>query len=70
MPIQKALKLPATNPERMFREDPPFFDASTTSFTCVDLGLVNILVNSGIRAAPSVPALMITESVIHILCGR
>ncbi len=67
MPIQNALKLPATNPERIFREAPPSFEASTISLTWVDFGLVKIFVNSGINAAPNVPALMITERVIQRL---
>ena len=33
MPIQKALKLPATNPERMFSEAPPSREAVTISCT-------------------------------------
>jgi len=54
----------------MFRDAPPFLEASTTSSTCIDLGLVNNLVNSGIRAAPNVPALIITERLIHRLFGK
>ena len=61
---------PATKPERMFNEAPPFLEASTTSFTCVDFGLVKSFVNSGINAAPSVPALIITDKTIHILLGK
>ena len=39
----------------MFNEGPPSREAVTISFTCFDLELVNILVNSGIRTAASVP---------------
>src|SRR5947209_8314882 len=35
-PSQYALKLPATNPDRMFSEAPPSRDADTTSLTCPD----------------------------------
>ena len=69
IPFQNALKLPATSPDKIFKEGPPFLEASTTSFTCVDFGLVNIFVNSGMRAAPRVPALIMTDSMIHILFG-
>ncbi len=55
--------MPAMRPARMFSEAPPSLDAFTTSFTCPDLGLVNILVNSGMRAAPSVPQLMIIDRI-------
>ena len=33
MPIQYALKLPATNPDRMLSDAPPSFDDVTTSLT-------------------------------------
>ena len=35
-----------------------------------DFGDVNICVNSGIRAAPRVPKLIINDKVIHRLSGR
>jgi len=69
MPIQKAAKLPATNPERMFSEGPPSRDAVTTSATCRELELVKTLTSSGIRAADRVPQLMITESFHHSSLG-
>ncbi len=65
MPIQKALKLPATRPERMFKDGPPSREALTTSATWLELGLVNILVNSGINAAPKVPMLMMADKTSH-----
>ncbi len=61
-PIQKAEKLPATNPDRMFREAPPCFEQLVTSLTCRELVLTKILVNSGINAPATVPQLMMTDS--------
>ena len=49
IPFQKAEKFPAMMPESIVNEDPPSRDAFTISFTCLDLELVNALVNSGIR---------------------
>ncbi len=69
MPIQKALKLPATIPERMFKDGPPSREALTTSAAWVELGLVNILVNSGIKAAPKVPMLMMADKTNHSSCN-
>src|SRR5512133_3826598 len=69
IPIQNALKLPDTNPERMPSDGPPSRAELTTSRQCRDFVLVNILVNSGIRAAPSVPQLIMHESTIHRLPG-
>src|ERR1041385_4937204 len=62
MPFQKALKLPATRPERIVKEAPPSREAATISATCFDFDEVKILVNSGMIAAAKVPQLMITES--------
>src|SRR5262245_36417563 len=62
MPFQKALKLPATRPERIVSDDPPSRDAVTISWTCLECELVKILVNSGISTAASVPQLMIVAS--------
>ena len=61
--------MPATKPERIFSEGPPSFEALTTSATCLDLGLVKILVNSGINAAPRVPILMIVARGNQISCS-
>src|SRR5213595_447878 len=62
MPIQKALKLPATRPERMVSDAPPSRDAVTISLTCLECELVKILVNSGMSTAARVPQLMIVAS--------
>src|SRR5436305_14967879 len=61
-PIQNAEKLPATKPERMFREAPPCFEQLVTSRTCRELVLTKTLVNSGISAPATVPQLMMPES--------
>src|SRR5262245_8639344 len=65
MPIQYALKLPATKPERMLSDAPPSFDAPSTSRTCPDSVDVKILTSSGITAPASVPQLMMAESFHH-----
>ena len=64
-PIQKAEKLPATKPDRMFSEAPPCLEQLVTSLTCRELVLTKILVNSGISAPATVPQLMMTESTHH-----
>src|SRR5215471_4150035 len=69
MPIQKALKLPATRPERMVSDGPPSRAAVTISWTCLEWELVKILVNSGMSTAASVPQLMIVAS-CHQRLGR
>src|SRR5579883_1029526 len=61
-PFQKALKLPATRPERIVSEAPPSRDAVTISCTCFEWELVNTFVNSGMSTAASVPQLMIAAS--------
>ena len=66
-PFQKALKLPATIPERMVREEPPSREAVTTSCTWRELELVNALVSSGMMAAASVPKLMMEAKRHHML---
>src|SRR6516165_2559858 len=65
MPFQKALKLPATMPERMVSDAPPSREAVTISWTCLEWELVKILVNSGISTAASVPQLMMVASCHH-----
>ena len=60
-PSQKAEKLPATRPERMFSEAPPWREALTTSSQWRELVLVKTLVNSGISAPAMVPQLMMIE---------
>src|SRR5262249_20314360 len=67
-PIQNALKLPDTIPERIVSEAPPSRVAVTISCTCLECELVNILVNSGMSTAASVPQLMIVASCHHRLC--
>src|ERR1700730_4620826 len=62
MPFQKALKLPATKPDRIVREAPPSRDAVTISCTCLECELVKIFVNSGMSTAANVPQLMIVAS--------
>src|SRR4029450_3371170 len=62
MPFQKALKLPATRPERIVSDAPPSRDAVTISWTCFEWELVKTFVNSGISTAASVPQLMIVAS--------
>src|SRR3954465_5724184 len=61
-PIQKAEKLPATKPDKMFNEAPPWFEQFVTSRTWREVVLTNTLVNSGINAPATVPQLMIIES--------
>src|SRR5437763_9956861 len=68
MPFQKALKLPATRPERIVSEAPPSRDAVTISWTCLEWELVKTLVNSGMRTAARVPQLMMVAS-CHHSCG-
>jgi hypothetical protein len=62
MPSQYALKLPATKPDRMFREAPPSLDDVTTSLTCADSVDVKTLTSSGMIAPASVPQVMTVES--------
>src|SRR6185436_2077955 len=64
-PIQKAEKLPATKPDKMFSDAPPCLEQLVTSRTCLQLVLTNTLVNSGITAPATVPQLIITESTHH-----
>ncbi len=66
-PIQKAEKLPATKPDKMFSEAPPCFEQLVTSLTCWELVLMKILVNSGISAPATVPQEMIADSTHHRL---
>src|SRR5437870_1878258 len=60
-PIQKAEKLPATNPERMLSEAPPCLEQLVTSRTWREVVLTKTFVNSGMRAPATVPQLMIAE---------
>src|SRR5205823_9211898 len=61
-PSQYALKLPATNPDRILREAPPSREEATTSLTWPDSVDVNTLTNSGMIAPASVPHVIIDES--------
>src|SRR5438874_11328687 len=65
MPFQKALKLPATRPERIVNDAPPSREAVTISCTGLECELVKTLVNSGISTAARVPQLMIVASWNH-----
>src|SRR6266850_403581 len=61
-PIQKAEKLPATNPDRMLSDAQPCLEQLVTSRTCRELVLTKTFVNSGITAPATVPQLIMTES--------
>src|SRR6185437_9406548 len=65
MPFQKALKLPATIPDRIVSDEPPSREAVTISWTCLECELVKRLVNSGMSTAARVPQLMIVASCHH-----
>ena len=52
-------------PDRIVSEAPPSLDATTTSWVCLALGLVNTLVASGIRAAPKVPQEIMIDQTNH-----
>src|SRR5262249_11118265 len=64
-PSQYALKLPATNPERMPSDAPPSRAEVTTSRTWRESVDVKTLTNSGMIAPASVPQLMTDESFHH-----
>src|SRR5918912_581878 len=64
-PSQYALKLPATNPDRMFSEAPPSRDDTTTSLTWPDSTDVNTLTSSGMIAPASVPQVITVDSFHH-----
>ena len=61
-PIQNAEKLPATRPDRTLSDAPPWSEASVISWTCRDLVLTKIFVNSMMSAPASVPQPMMAES--------
>src|SRR6476620_4307808 len=61
-PSQYALKLPATNPDRMFSDAPPSCDEVTTSLTCADSVDVNTFTNSGMMAPARVPQVITVDS--------
>src|SRR5882672_3528956 len=62
---QKALKFPATKPERMFSDAPPSRDDVTISRTCADLSDVNTVTSSGMIAPARVPQLITSDSFHH-----
>src|SRR5579862_9059401 len=64
-PIQNAQKLPATKPDRMFNDAPPWPEALTTSRTCREVVLTKILVNSMINAPARMPQDMMPDSTHH-----
>src|SRR3954470_1819079 len=65
IPSQYALKLPATNPDRMLSDAPPSRDEVTTSLTCADFTDVKTFTSSGIIAPARVPQVMTAESFHH-----
>src|SRR6476469_5902480 len=64
-PSQKALKLPATKPDRMLSDAPPSRELVTTSRTCRLSTDVNTLTSSGMIAPASVPQVMTVDSFHH-----
>src|SRR5947209_10256396 len=66
IPIQYALKFPATSPDRTLSDPPPSREAMTISRTWRDSVEVKTLTSSGMIAPASVPQVMIVESFHHI----
>src|SRR5579863_6573920 len=66
-PIQYALKLPATRPERMFSDAPPSREDVTTSLTCAECMEVKTFTSSGMIAPASVPQVMMLDSFHHMV---
>ena len=64
-PFQNAEKFPATNPDKILSDAPPWCELVVTSCTCRECVLTNTFVNSGMMAPASVPQLMIVESTHH-----
>src|SRR5436190_20917502 len=65
MPSQKPEKLPATSPDRMFKDAPPSCEEMTTSLTWADSVEVKTLTSSGMTAPASVPHEIIEASFHH-----
>src|SRR5580704_7005008 len=65
IPSQKALKLPATNPDKIFSDGPPSSEEVTTSRTCRECTEVKAFTNSGMIAPASVPQVITEESFHH-----
>src|SRR5665213_3745355 len=61
-PIQNAEKFPATRPDKMFSDAPPWPEALVTSRTWREFVLTKIFVNSMMSAPASVPQDMIAAS--------
>src|SRR3954466_13264628 len=64
-PSQYALKLPATNPDRMFSDAPPSCEDVTTSRTCRDSVDVKTFTNSGMIAPARVPQVITADNFHH-----
>ncbi len=64
-PNQKALKLPATKPDKILSDAPPSSDEITTSRTCREFMEVNALTSSGMTAPARVPQVITDESFHH-----
>ena len=64
-PSQKALKFPATRPDRILSDAPPSREEVTTSRTCPDSVDVNTFTSSGISAPASVPQVITVDSFHH-----
>src|SRR2546423_12600593 len=62
IPIQYALKFPATNPDRMLSDAPPSRDDVTISLTWRESTDVKTLTSSGMMAPARVPHVMTVES--------
>src|SRR3990167_9986833 len=60
-PSQYALKLPATNPDRILSDAPPSREEATTSFTWEDSTDVKIFTSSGMIAPARVPQVIRSE---------
>src|SRR5690348_2016124 len=61
-PSQKALKFPASRPERMFSDAPPSRDDVTTSRVWRESTDVKTFTNSGMIAPASVPQVITVDS--------
>src|SRR3970040_957577 len=64
-PSQYALKLPATNPDRMLSDAPPSREAVTTSLTWRESTDVKTFTHSGMIAPASVPHVITVDSFHH-----
>src|SRR6266513_6461416 len=62
MPIQYALKFPATSPDRILSDAPPSRDDVTIPLTCRESTDVNTFTSSGMIAPASVPQVITVDS--------